>query len=31
MEDPTLTAKAEAFKNNGNTEFKRGQFNAAIE
>jgi len=24
MEDPTLTAKAEAFKNKGNDEFKRG-------
>ena len=31
MEDPTLTAKAEAFKNKGNDEFKRGNYSDAIE
>lgn len=31
MEDPTLTAKAEAFKNKGNDEFKRGNYTDAIE
>lgn len=31
MEDPTLTAKAEAFKNKGNDEFKRGNYNSAID
>jgi tetratricopeptide (TPR) repeat protein len=31
MEDPTLTAKAEAFKNKGNDEFKRGNYNESIE
>ena len=30
MEDETLTDKAEQYKNKGNDEFKKGQFNAAI-
>jgi len=31
MEDPTLTAKAEAFKNKGNDQFKKGQYQEAID
>ena len=31
MEDPTLDAKAEQFKNKGNDEFKRANYNKAIE
>ena len=31
MEDPTLTAKAEKLKNEGNDNFKKGKYNAAIE
>lgn len=31
MEDPTLDAKAEQFKNKGNDEFKRQNFNQAID
>ena len=31
MEDPTLDAKAEQFKNKGNDEFKRTNYNKAIE
>ena len=30
MEDSTLTIKAEKYKNQGNDEFKKGNFNAAI-
>ena len=30
MEDETLTAKAESFKNKGNDEFKKGNFEAAV-
>lgn len=30
MEDPTLTAKADKYKNQGNDEFKKGNFQAAI-
>ena len=30
MEDESLTEKAEMYKNKGNDEFKKGQFNAAI-
>ena len=31
MEDETLTAKAEKFKNKGNDEFKLGNYQNAIE
>tara|TARA_B110000285_G_scaffold111279_1_gene126320 strand:- start:1725 stop:1874 length:150 start_codon:yes stop_codon:yes gene_type:complete len=31
MEDPTLTAKAEAFKNKGNDMFKKGSYQQAID
>ena len=31
MEDPTLTAKAEKLKNQGNDNFKKGQFQSAID
>ena len=31
MEDPTLTAMAEKFKNKGNNEFKLGNFQTAID
>ena len=30
MEDHTITEKAEKYKNQGNDEFKRGNFQAAI-
>lgn len=31
MEDETLTAKADQYKNQGNTEFKKGNYQAAID
>lgn len=31
MDDPTLTAMAEKFKNQGNDKFKLGQYTEAIE